>query len=90
LDIDIFKKILKELYDNNFGTRACGVNGKNGSCITLIGYQEPLSAPQELKKYIQCIKEVFHDRNIKIGTNSNGDYFSKESILGLNLTTLNI
>ena len=90
LDIDIFKKILKELYDNNFGTRACGVNGKNGSCITLIGYQEPLSAPQELKKYIQCIKEVFHDRNVKIGTNSNGDYFSKESILGLNLTTLNI
>lgn len=90
LDLNIFRQVLQELYDNNFGTRAFGVNGKNGSFITLLGYQEPLSVPEKLKEYIQCIKEIFYDRNIKIGTNSNGDYFSEETILGLNLTTLAI
>ena len=91
LDLNVFKNIIQELYDNNFSTKYY-YNGafKTGAIISFLGYQEPLMQVDELKKYIKIIKDIFVDRNVVILTNSNGDLFSEENLQDLNLSILNI
>lgn len=90
LNYETFKKVLYELYENNFGTKSYRTGIRPGATISFLGYQEPLLQPEKLKEYVSLTKEIFYDRNVAIITNTNGDFFSEENIEGLKLSELQI
>lgn len=84
MEEDLFLEILHQLNRNNFG-----YNNKKGenTSITLLGYNEPMSDINLLKRRVNQIKQILPG-NIIIETSTNGDYLSNENLKELNLTRL--
>lgn len=77
LDKNIYINLIKELKDNNYI-----------GAISYSRYNEPLAEIDMLKEYTKLTKELLP--NVKLVSNTNGDYISKENLEGLYIDELTI
>jgi radical SAM protein with 4Fe4S-binding SPASM domain len=80
LEEETFLKVLKELKNNNFN--------QEKRLITLNGNSEPMSDIELLQKRTNQIKKILPF--VKIGINTNGDFFNKNNLENLNLDKISI
>lgn len=77
MPLQTYKNLLNNLKTNNF----------NG-VISFSRYNEPMSNIKLLKEYTKIAKEILP--NIKLVSNTNGDYFFEENLKDLNIDELSI
>lgn len=90
LDLNIYKNLLLDLYNNGLGSCASKRSKIFGATISFLGYQEPFLAIDKFNEYLSIAKEIFNDRNIKYVLHSNGDFITKDNLQTLKINELNI
>ncbi len=77
MDKEVYEKILRDLKKHNF----------NGT-ISYSRYNEPMSSPDLFRKRVKMAKAILP--GVKLVSNTNGDFLSKENLMGLKIDELTV
>lgn len=93
----IYSNLLKQLKEANFGNSKLFHPVKNSeelligdtAIVSFLGYQEPFSNPELLKRRLEEARKIFGDKTCYV-TNTNGDYLNREVLKNLLMTSISI
>lgn len=83
---ELYTDILKQLDENNFGK---GFVRRSLQRVSFMGYNEPFAEPELLKKRVREAYDTL-SKSVKLITNTNGDFVTKENLSNLMLDKVSI